>query len=162
MKFAHPLVAFLVILTSLSVGVGLIYPTTVAALTYSSGVYLILCFAMAGHFLEERYTRAWEIEAEVRASVEGTPEQMKEKRDFLVAFSHVFVLLSFLFYFPIASGEPWGMIYGIGAALNGILNGVAHTAILVKFKKNTGFVSGLVLLVIGLLLLISISIPLGI
>ncbi len=162
MKVAHPLVAFLIILTSLSIGVGLIFPTSLATLTYSSGLYLLLCFAMAGHFLEERYTRAWEIEAEVRASVEGTPEQMKEKRDFLVAFSHIFVLLSFLFYFPIASGEPWAMIYGIGAALNGILNGIAHTAILAKYRKNTGFVSGLVLLVTGLLILISISIPLGI
>ena len=162
MKVAHPLVAFLVILTLLSIGVGLIFPTALATLTYSSGLYLILCFAMAGHFLEERYTRAWEIEAEVRASVEGTPEQMKEKRNFLVAFSHVFVLLSFLFYLPIASGEPWAMIYGIGVALNGILNGIAHTVILVKFKRNTGVVSGLLLLVTGLLLLISISIPLGI
>ena len=162
MKVAHPLVAFLVTLTLLSIGAGLVVPATVAALTYSSGLYLILCFAMAGHFLEERYTKAWEIEAEIRASVEGTPEQMKEKRNFLVAFSHVFVLLSFLFYFPIASGAPWAMIYGIGTALNGILNGVAHTAILVKFKKNTGVVSGLFLLVTGLLLLISISIPLGI
>ena len=162
MKVAHPLVVFLVTLTLLSIGLGFVFPTEVATLTFSSGLYLMLCFAMAGHFLEERYTKAWEIEAEIRDSVEGTPEQLKEKRDFLVAFSHVFVLLSFLFYFPIASGEPWAMIYGIGAALNGILNGIAHTAILVKFKKNTGVVSGLFLLVTGLLLLISISIPLGI
>lgn len=162
MKVAHPLVAFLIALTALSIGAGIAVPTAVATLTYSSGLYLILCFAMAGHFLEERYTKAWEIEAEIRTKIEGTPEQMRESRNFLVAFSHVFVLLSFLFYFPIASGEPWAMIYGIGVALNGILNGIAHTAILVKFKKNTGVVSGLFLLITGLLLLISISIPLGI
>jgi len=162
LKVAHPLVVFLVTLTLLSIGVGFVFPAEVTTLTYSSGLYLMLCFAMAGHFLEERYTKAWEIEAEVRASVEGTPEQMKEKRNFLVAFSHVFVLLSFLFFFPIASGQPWAIIYGIGAALNGILNGVAHTAILIKFRKNTGVISGWFLLTFGLLIFISIFIPLGI
>ncbi|MHA2221234.1 MAG: hypothetical protein ACXAAO_04170 [Candidatus Thorarchaeota archaeon] len=76
-------------------------------------------------------------------------------------FSHVLVLLSFLFYFPISTQTEWALIYGLGISVNGIINGVAHTAILIKFRKNTGFVSGLFLLVLGILLWTSVFIPIG-
>jgi hypothetical protein len=114
----------------------------------------LLCIAQAGHFLEENYTKAWEMEAQIRRR-----SDVSSGRDFLVLFSHVLVLLSFLFYFPIAAGASWALIYGIGVALNGIMNGIAHTAILVKLRKNTGFVSGLFLLSIGILIFASIFTP---
>ena len=162
MKVFKPLIAFLVILTCLSVTVGELFPNFALSLTYSPTIYLLFCFTQAGHFIEENYTKAWEVEGKLRKNPDGTPKEPASGRDFLVAFSHVLVLLSFLFYFPIAAQAPWAIIYGPGVALNGILNGVAHTAILVKFKKNTGFISGLFLLVFGILLWVSVFIPFGI
>ena len=147
---------FLVLLITILFCVGILFPTIVAGFVYSPTVYLLLCFTMAGHFLEEVYTKAWEIEAKIRSNPDGTPKSPSHGRPFLVLFSHVLVLTSFLFYFPIAAGAAWALIYGIGIALNGILNGVAHTVILVKFRKNTGFISGLFLLVLGILLVASI------
>jgi len=162
MKVFKPLIAFLVILTSLSISVGLLFPDFALSLTYSPTFYLLICFAQAGHFLEEYYTKAWKMEAQLRKNPDGTPKEPASGRDFLVAFSHVLILLSFLFYFPIAAQAPWAIIYGLGVALNGILNGVVHSAILVKFKKNTGFISGLFLSVFGILLWVSIFFPFGI
>lgn len=159
MKVAHPLVIFLTLLTTISITVGFFFPAQIAPFAFSSTIYLLLCFAMAGHLLEENFTKAWELEAKLRKNADGTPKEPMGTRNFLVAFSHVLVLLSFLFYFPIAAGATWAIIYGIGVALNGILNGVAHTVILIKFRKNTGFISGLFLLVIGILLLVSITMP---
>jgi len=160
MKVVHPLVIFLTLLTTISFVVGFLFPAQITPYAFSPVIYLLLCFAMAGHFLEENYTKAWEVEAKVRKSVSDAPEEMIGKRKFLVTFSHVLVLLSFLFYFPVATGAPWAIVYGIGVAFNGILNGIAHTAILVKFRQNTGFISGLFLLVFGILLLVSIAMPL--
>ncbi|MHA2378075.1 MAG: hypothetical protein ACXADS_02275 [Candidatus Thorarchaeota archaeon] len=65
------------------------------------------------------------------------------------------MLLSFVFYFPIAAEAPWAIIYGLGVSLNGILNGIAHTVILAKLRRSTGFVSGLFLLMFGILILAS-------
>ncbi|MHA2214208.1 MAG: hypothetical protein ACW992_13700 [Candidatus Thorarchaeota archaeon] len=135
MKVFKPLVAFLILLVSLSIAIGLLAPGLVASLTYSPTLYLILCVAQAGHLLEENYTKAWEMEAQIRKNSDGV-----SGRDFFVMFSHVLVLLSFLFYFPIAAGASWALVFGIGVSLNGILNGVVHTAILAKLRKNTGFV----------------------
>ena len=154
MKIFKPLVAFLVLLVTLSIVTGLLFPTALSSLAYSSTAYLFLCFATAGHFLEEWYTKAWEVEAEIR-NVTDT----RSGKPFLVLFSHVLVLLSFLFYFPIAAGAPWALIFGLGASFNGILNGFAHLGILVKTRKNTGVVSGLFLLIFGLMVWISIWIP---
>ena len=159
MKVAHPLVIFLTLLTTISITVGFFFPAQIAPFAFSSTIDLLLCFAMAGHLLEENFTKAWELEAKLRKNADGTPKEPMGTRNFLVAFSHVLVLLSFLFYFPIAASATWAIIYGIGVALNGILNGVAHTVILIKFRKNTGFISGLFLLVIGILLLVSITMP---
>lgn len=154
MKVFKPLIAFLVLLTLGSILIGLLFPIAVSALAYSSTAYLFLCFATAGHFLEEWYTKAWEIEAEIRKTTDE-----RSGKPFLVAFSHVLVLLSFLFYFPIAVGAPWAVIYGLGVATNGILNGVVHLGILAKTRKNTGVISGLFLLLFGLIIWISIWIP---
>lgn len=154
MKVLKPLVAFLVLLTLVSIIVGLLFPTEVSTLVYSPIAYLLLCFATAGHFLEEWYTKAWEIEAEIRKT-----DDERSGKPFLVAFSHVLILLSFVFYFPIASGAPWALIYGLGVSANGILNGFAHLGILVKTRKNTGVISGLFLLLFGLMVWISIWIP---
>ncbi|MFW9805483.1 MAG: HXXEE domain-containing protein [Candidatus Thorarchaeota archaeon] len=162
MKVFKPLIAFLLLLTLLSVIVGFAFPVQVLTLTYSPIVYLLFCFAQAAHFIEENYTKAWEVEAQIRKNPDGTPKESASGRDFLVAFSHVLVLLSFLFYFPIAAQAPWAIVYGLGIAVNGMANGVIHTVILAKFRKNTGFVSGLFLLIFGILLWISIFIPLGI
>jgi len=159
MKVANPLVIFLTLLTTISITVGFLFPTQISAFAFSPTIYLLLCFAIAGHFLEENYTKAWEVEAKLRKNADGTPKESIATRNFLVAFSHVLILLSFLFYFPIAANATWAIIYGIGMALNGILNGVAHTVILIKFRKNTGFISGLFLLALGILLLVSISMP---
>jgi hypothetical protein len=125
-------------------------------------IYLLVCISQAGHFLEENFTKAWVIEAQIRKNPDGTPKEPTSSRDFLVAFSHVLVLLSFLFYFPIAAQAPWAIIYGLGISLNGIANGLIHTGILIKFRKNTGFVSGLFLLIFGIMLWLSIFVPLGI
>lgn len=159
MKIVNPLVIVLTLLTTISIAVGYFLPTQIAPFAFSPTIYLLLCFAMAGHLLEENYTKAWEMEAKLRKNADGTPKESMGGRNFLVAFSHVLILLSFLFYFPITTGAPWAIIYGIGVAFNGILNGVAHTAILIKFKKNTGFISGLFLLALGILLLVSIGTP---
>ena len=162
MKVFKPLVAFLVILTLTSFLVGVLFPSQILSLVYSPTLYLLVCFAQAGHFLEENYTKAWKIEVELRKNPNGTPKESLSGRDFLIAFSHVLVLLSFLFYFPIAAQAPWALLYGLGISLNGMVNGVVHTAILIKFRKNSGFVSGLFLLVFGILLWLSILVPLGI
>ena len=162
MKVFKPLVAFLVLLTGISIIAGLLFPVQIMAFTYTPFIYLLFCIAQAGHFLEENYTKAWEVEAQLRTHSDGTPKEPASSRDFLVLFSHVLVLLSFLFYFPISTQTPWAIIYGLGISVNGIGNGVAHTAILIKLKKNTGFVSGLFLLVLGILLWASVFIPFGI
>ena len=67
--------------------------------------------------------------------------------------------MSFLFYFPIANGDPWALLFGLGVSLNGILNGVVHLGILAKFKRNTGVVSGLLQLLFGSMVLVSMFIP---
>lgn len=162
MKVFKPLIAFLVILTLTSIIVGFVFPGQVVTFAYSPTIYLLFCVAQAAHLLEENYTKAWKLEAQLRKSPDGTPKEPISGRDFLVAFSHVLVLLSFLFYFPITVQAPWAILYGLGISLNGILNGIVHTGILVKFRKNTGFVSGLFLLSFGILLWLSIFIPLGI
>ena len=162
MKVFKPLIAFLLLLTLTSIIVGFAFPSQVVTFAYSPTIYLMFCAAQAAHFIEENYTKAWEVEAQLRKNPDGTPKEPISGRDFLVAFSHVLVLLSFLFYFPIAVQAPWAIIYGLGISINGILNGVVHTGILVKFRKNTGFVSGLLLLSFGILLWLSIFIPLGI
>jgi hypothetical protein len=162
MKVFKPLIAFLVLLTLTSIVVGFVFPSQVVTLAYSPTIYLLICSAQAAHFIEENYTKAWEVEAQLRKNPDGTPKESMSSRDFLVAFSHVLVLLSFLFYFPIAVQAPWAIIYGLGISVNGMANGVIHTGILVKFRKNTGFVSGLLLLLFGILLWVSIFIPLGI
>jgi hypothetical protein len=159
MKSIHPLVIFLTLLTTISFIVGFLFPTQIILFSFSPTIYLLLCFAMAGHFLEENYTKAWEVEAKLRKNVDDSPEAMVGKRRFLVTFSHVLVLLSFLFYFPVATGAPWAIVFGIGVAFNGILNGIVHTVILAKFRQNTGFISGLFLLAFGILLLASTTIP---
>ncbi|MHA1950122.1 MAG: HXXEE domain-containing protein [Candidatus Thorarchaeota archaeon] len=161
MKVFKPLIAFLTLLVVVSVTVGLLFPVQVLGLAYSPTIYLLFCFAQAGHLLEENYTKAWEVEAQLRTHKDGTPKEPLSGRDFLVLFSHVLVLLSFLFYFPISTQTEWALIYGLGISVNGIINGVAHTAILIKFRKNTGFVSGLFLLVLGILLWTSVFIPIG-
>jgi uncharacterized membrane protein len=162
MKVFKPLIAFLVLLTLTSIIVGFVFPSQVVTLAYSPTIYLLFCAAQAAHFIEENYTKAWEVEAQLRKNPDGTPKESLSGRDFLVAFSHVLVLLSFLFYFPISIQAPWAILYGLGISINGILNGVVHTGILIKFRKNTGFVSGLLLLTFGILLWLSIFIPLGI
>ena len=161
MKVFKPLIGFLVFLTLTSIVVGYLFPSQILMWVYSPTLYLLVCIAQAGHFLEENYTKAWEVEAQIRKNPDGTPKEPTSGRDFLVAFSHVLVLLSFLFYFPIATQTPWALIYGLGISLNGIANGVVHTAILIKFKKNTGFISGLFLLLFGILLWVSVFIPFG-
>ena len=161
MKVFKPLIGFLVFLTLTSIVVGYLFPSQILMWVYSPTLYLLVCIVQAGHFLEENYTKAWEVEAQIRKNPDGTPKEPTSGRDFLVAFSHVLVLLSFLFYFPIATQTPWALIYGLGISLNGIANGVVHTAILIKFKKNTGFISGLFLLLFGILLWVSVFIPFG-
>ncbi|MBD3407522.1 MAG: HXXEE domain-containing protein [Candidatus Lokiarchaeota archaeon] len=151
MKIFKPLVGFLIGLMILSVVAGLLFPTIISLLEYSSFLYLLVCFGTAAHFLEEDFTKAWEVESEIReTSLYGKP--------FFVMFSHTIVLLSFLFYFPIAAGVPWAMIYGLGVTLNGIGNGIVHLGILVRYRKNTGVFSGIFLLIVGLLLLVSLFI----
>ena len=110
-------------------------------------------------FLEEYYTKAWEIESQLRKNPDGTPKDPLYDRAFFVAFSHSIVLMSFLFYFPIANGDPWALLFGLGVSLNGILNGVVHLGILAKFKRNTGVVSGLLQLLFGSMVLVSMFIP---
>ena len=154
MKVFKPLIVVFILLVSISVIVGLLYPTLGTIITYSSTAYLLLCFGTAAHFLEEWYTKAWEMEAEIRKVTDE-----RSGKPFLVLFSHVLILLSFLFYFPIAAGASWAVIWGLGASANGILNGFAHLGILAKTRKNTGVVSGLFLLVTGLMVWISIWIP---
>jgi hypothetical protein len=76
-----------------------------------------------------------------------------------VTFSHSIVLVSFLFYFPIANGDPWALLFGLGVSFNGILNGLIHLGILIKFRRNTGVVSGLFQLLFGSLVIASLFIP---
>jgi hypothetical protein len=159
MKVFKPLVAFLVLLTITSILAGLLFPGAISVLNYSSTMFLLVCFANAAHFLEEHYTKAWEIEGQLRKNPDGTPKESLYDRAFFVAFSHSIVLMSFLFYFPIANGDPWALLFGLGVSLNGILNGVVHLGILAKFRRNTGVVSGLLQLLFGSMVLVSMFIP---
>ncbi|MHA2313157.1 MAG: hypothetical protein ACXADF_16840, partial [Candidatus Thorarchaeota archaeon] len=106
MKVFKPLVTFLVLLTITSILVGVIFPSVVTVLSYSSTMFLFLCFANAAHFLEETYTKAWVIEGQLRKNPDGTPKESLYDKAFFVTFSHSIVLVSFLFYFPIANGDP--------------------------------------------------------
>ena len=151
MKVFKPLIAFLLLLIVISIVVGFTFEAVIIQFSYSSILYLLLCFGMAGHFLEEYYTKAWKVELGTRVP--------PHDRAFFVAFSHSIVLVSFLFYFPIAAGQSWAFIYGLGIAANGILNGVVHSAIGIKLRKNTGIISGFFLLVIGLGIYVSLFIP---
>lgn len=161
MDVLRPPIIILTLLILISIAAGILFPAYVIVLTYSPMIYLLICFAQAAHFLEENYTKAWEVESQLRTHGDGTPKEPLIGRNFLVLFSHVLVLLSFVLYFPIAAHAPWALIYGLGISLNGIVNGVAHTVILIKFRRNTGLVTGLVLLVLGTLLWVSVFIPLG-
>jgi hypothetical protein len=58
MKVFKPLIAFLTLLVVVSVTVGLLFPVQVLGLAYSPTIYLLFCFAQAGHLLEENYTKA--------------------------------------------------------------------------------------------------------
>lgn len=156
MKVFKPLVAFLVLLVIISITLGLLIPNIISQFSYSSIFYLGVCFGTAAHFLEEYYTKAWLIESELRKNPDGTPKAPLYDRAFFVAFSHAIVLLSFIFYFPIAAGYEFAFIFGLGITLNGILNGVIHTVILIKFRRNTGFISGIALLIFGFMVLFSL------
>jgi len=52
------------------------------------------------------------MEVRLRKNPDGTPKESLYDRPFFVAFSHSIVLMSFLFYFPIANGDPWPLIFG--------------------------------------------------
>jgi hypothetical protein len=159
MRIFKPLVAFLVLLMIVSIIVGLLFPESISALNYSPTLFLLVCFSNAAHFLEEDYTRAWEIEVQLRKNPDGSPKEPLYDKAFFVTFSHAIVLLSFLFYFPIANGEPWALLFGLGISLNAILNGLVHLGILARFRRNTGVISGLLQLIFGLLVFVSIFIP---
>jgi hypothetical protein len=161
MKIFKPLVAFLVLLVTTSLLAGLLFPSAMSVLSYSSTMFLMVCFANAAHFLEETYTKAWEIEGQLRKNPDGTPKEPLYDKAFFVAFSHSIVLLSFLFYFPIANGDLWALLFGLGASFNGILNGLVHLGALVKFRRNTGVVSGLLQLLFGSLVIASLFIPIA-
>ncbi|MFW9802115.1 MAG: hypothetical protein ACFFFC_05660, partial [Candidatus Thorarchaeota archaeon] len=130
MKVFKPLVAFLTLLVITSIIAGLLFPDVVSVLSYSSTMFLMVCFANVAHFLEETYTKAWEVEGQLRKNPDGTPKESLYDKAFFVAFSHSIVLLSFLFYFPIANGDPWALLFGLGVSFNGILNGAVHLGIL--------------------------------
>lgn len=161
MKVFKPLVAFLFLLTTISIIVGLLFPSEIMSWSYSPTIYLFVCFANAAHFLEETYTKAWEIEGQLRKNPDGTPKESLYDKSFFVAFSHSIVLLSFLFYFPIANGDPWAWLFGLGVSFNGILNGTVHLGALVKFRRNTGVISGLLQMLFGLLVFASLFVPIA-
>jgi hypothetical protein len=159
MKVFKPLVAFLVLLIIVSILAGLLFPGPISALSYSPTLFLLVYFANALHFLEEDFTKAWEVEAQLRKNSDGAPKESLYDRPFFVTFSHAIVLLSFLFYFPIANGDSWAWLFGLGVSLNGILNGLVHLGILAKFRRNTGVISGVLQLIFGFLVIVSMYIP---
>ena len=75
MKVFKPLIAFLVLLTLTSIIVGFVFPSQVVTLAYSPTIYLLFCAAQAAHFIEENYTKAWEVEAQLRKNPDGTPKE---------------------------------------------------------------------------------------
>ncbi|MFX1537576.1 MAG: hypothetical protein ACFFDI_25520 [Promethearchaeota archaeon] len=160
MKVVKPLVAFLPGLILVSVVMGLLFEVWGVNILYSSTLYLLLCVATAGHFIEETYTQAWKIEAQLRKDQDGNPKPPIMDRAFFVLFSHSLVIISFLFYFPIAIETFWALVYGLGVAILGMGNGIAHFAILIKFKVNTGCISGFFQFLFGLLIWVSLFIPL--
>ncbi len=159
MKVFKPLVAFLVLLATVSILAGMLFPESISVLSYSPTMFLLVCFANAAHFLEEDWTKAWEAEALVRKNPDGTPKEPMYDKAFFVAFSHSIVLLSFLFYLPIANGDPWALLFGLGVSFNGVVNGVVHLGILFKFRRNTGAVSGFFQLLFGSLVIASLFLP---
>ncbi|MFW9846704.1 MAG: HXXEE domain-containing protein [Candidatus Thorarchaeota archaeon] len=159
MKVFKPLVAFLLLLTIVSIVAGMLFPGPISTLSYSPTLFLLVCFANALHFLEEDFTKAWEVEGQLRKNSDGTPKESLYDKAFFVAFSHSIILLSFLFYFPIANGDPWAWLFGLGVSFNGILNGLIHLGIFAKFRRNTGVVSGLLQLIFGSLVIVSLFIP---
>lgn len=56
MKVFKPLVAFLVLLATISILAGMLFPESVSVLSYSPTMFLLVCFANAAHFLEEGWT----------------------------------------------------------------------------------------------------------
>ncbi|MHA1967614.1 MAG: hypothetical protein ACW964_07415 [Candidatus Hodarchaeales archaeon] len=74
-------------------------------------------------------------------------------RRFFILFSHSIVLVSFVLYLPISTGEYWARIYGLGVSIFfGMGNGIAHFAIYMRTKHNTGVLSGLFQLISSCLL----------
>jgi hypothetical protein len=155
MKINKPLTYFFVGQLLFSFILGYILELLAISITYSSLFYLLLCIANAGHFIEENSKKIWILESEVKNR--NTKEKIEPTmdRNFFVLFSHVLVIVSFLYYIPISFNIFWAMIFGLTLSLMEIGNGIVHFIILAKYKLNTGCISGTFQLLFGILVWLS-------
>jgi hypothetical protein len=124
---------------------------------YSSIFYLFLCVANAGHFIEENYNKIWILESQVKNELKNSGESIKPSmdRNFFILFSHILVIIGFLYYIPIAINIFWAMIFGLTLSMMEIGNGIVHFGIFLKYRVNTGIISGVFQIFFGILVWIT-------
>jgi len=153
MKFHYVFPVIISSMICLSILGGLLLKSIGIQLVYSSEIYLVMCIINALHFLEEDYTKVWNIIPKKMIG-DMSPSQVKKA---FITLSHVIIITGFLFYFPIAAGEPWAWIFGIFIALViDIGNGIVHLSIWLKTRKNTGAITGIFQLLAGIALLLTV------
>ncbi|MHA2297904.1 MAG: hypothetical protein ACXAEU_06490 [Candidatus Hodarchaeales archaeon] len=136
---------------------GLLLKSIGIQLYYSPEIYLIICIINALHFLEEDYTKVWKVIGDhIPKNLIGDMSTSRVKQVF-VTLSHIIIIVSFLFYFPIVTGESWAWIFGLFVALIiDIGNGIVHLAIWLKKRKNTGAITGIFQLLAGIALILTV------
>lgn len=160
MKANNPLVYFFIGQLIFSLVLGSILEIFDINITYSSTFYLLLCIANAGHFIEENSKKIWVLESKVK-NQNREPEDKIEStmdRNFFILFSHTLVIVGFLYYIPIKYQFFWATVFGLTLSMMEIGNGIAHIGILIKYKINTGVISGSFQLLFGLLVWMSLFI----
>ncbi|MBD3196455.1 MAG: hypothetical protein GF317_15455 [Candidatus Lokiarchaeota archaeon] len=159
MKIYKPLLFFFIGQLIASFVFGTVFELLNFSYDYSSIFYLFLCISTAGHFIEENYYRIWILESKIKSQYSGTPVKPHMDRSFFILFSHSLIVVSFLFYIPISLNIFWSMLFGLTFSIMQISNGFAHIAIFLKYKQNTGSISGGFQIIFGMLVLLSLFFP---
>jgi hypothetical protein len=159
MKIHKPILFIFIGQLILSVVLGSFLQYLSVNYSYSSIFYFFLCIATAAHFIEENSKKIWILEAKVKSKQLGRKVEPTMDRSFFIIFSHTLVIVSFLLFIPISNNWFWSLPYGLSLSLMQMGNGIAHYAILGKFKVNTGVISGSFQIIFGLLVWISLFVP---
>jgi hypothetical protein len=148
-----------------SVLFGVVFEAYKVTAVIPTAFYLAMCFAQTIHSIEEYLTHFWEhiteasmLPFEKHSEVGGTS---KMDRYFFIVFNIAFDGLMFLFYLFLIWGAAWSWVFVLGMAVIGIGNGILHCGTaLQKRKYFSGCISAVFTLIIGAMILASISIHL--